>query len=127
MSEMIERVAEAVWKNRATFIKAGDSYARMMNIPSRGDATFADLEEPMRERLREEVRAAIEAMRDPILSMVIAAWNADHMSIESFKPDFGPKLPDEKPGTVGCELDHCNEGANVILAIWRAMIDEMLS
>lgn len=68
---MVERVARLMWVKRAARIKAQDLISGYLETKSRGDWTFDELEPSMQAALREDARAAIEAMREPTEAMTI--------------------------------------------------------
>lgn len=87
MSEMIERVAEAMWTARQ---EAHGHYP--------DDGPWASQVEMVKDWVRAEVRAAIEAMREPTKAMELAG----DLKLTWAEVTYGP---DE---------------------IWRAMVDEAL-
>lgn len=66
MSEMIERVARGIWARRQ------QAYPDMAPLPAWEDET-----EELREDVRAEARAAIEAMREPTQEMIDSCGNGE--------------------------------------------------
>lgn len=89
MSEKIEDVAKAMWDVRRAHANNEGIFLEFW-----GDGTI-----PKANGIMEEARAAIEAMREPTMLMVVAAWN----------------LTDPLP-----------KGEDLYHHAWQVMIDEAL-
>lgn len=112
MSEMVERVARAIWERRRE--KYHTDYPDMRQLDEWGDGSV-----PRANGVEDEARSAIEAMRVPtreaFLCLVLESWPLEWERGKKFQYEHG--------------LDVCgpNTESEVVMGQYQRFIDEALN
>ena len=112
MSQMIERVAERMWKVAREF-----PFMPMFAHEQAWSADWPDDYAWMRDMVRAQAHAAIKAMREPSAAMLEGGGRAALVY---------PNAKWDDPHVQSDEAGLRTATVNTVAAVWEAMIDEVL-